>query len=235
MALLDVHNLHFSYGSIAALSGISFAVEAGQIVSLIGVNSAGKTTTLNSISGLLRPIHGRVTFNEQDITGWRADKIAALGLGHVPETRQVIASMTVMQNLMMGAYRRSDSAAVYADIDAFFERFPSLEERRFQKAGSISTSEQNLLAIGCALMAKPSLLMLDEPSMGLDAPVVNEVFKLIADLKAEGTPILLAEQNARRALQVSDYAYILERGAIAHQGTASTLREDATIIAAYLG
>ncbi len=235
MALLEVHNLHSSYGAIVAVRGISFAVEAGQVVSLIGANGAGKSTTLNTISGLLHPFQGRILFDGRDITAWRADQIAALGLVQVPEGRQVVASMTVMENLMMGAYRRTDSAAVYADIDSLFERFPRLAEHRYQKAGSLSGGEQQMLAVGRALMAKPRLLMLDEPSMGLAPLLVNEVFKLIADIKAEGVTILLVEQNARRALQVADYAYVLERGTIAHQGAANALREDDAIISAYLG
>lgn len=235
MALLEVYDLHVSYGAIVALHGVSFAVESGQVVSLIGANGAGKSTTLNTISGLLHPLQGRVIFDGRDITSWRADQIAALGLVQVPEGRQVIATMTVIENLMMGAYRRSDSAAVYADIDSLFERFPRLAERRYQKAGSLSGGEQQMLAVGRALMAKPRLLMLDEPSMGLAPLLVNEVFKIIADIKAEGVPILLVEQNARRALQVADYTYVLERGTIAHQGAASDLRDNDDIISAYLG
>jgi branched-chain amino acid transport system ATP-binding protein len=235
MALLEVHNLHASYGSIIALRGISFAVESGQVVSLIGANGAGKSTTLNTISGLLHPLQGRVSFDGRDITSWRADQIAALGLVQVPEGQQVIATMTVMENLMMGAYRRSDSAAVYADIDSIFERFPRLAERRYQKAGSLSGGEQQMLALGRALMAKPRLLMLDEPSMGLALPLVHEVFDIIADIKAAGVPILLVEQNARKALQVADYVYVLERGTIAHEGAASALRDNDDIISAYLG
>lgn len=235
MALLEVHNLHVSYGAIIALRGISFVVESGQVVSLIGANGAGKSTTLNTVSGLLHPLQGRVIFDGRDITGWRADQIAALGLVQVPEGRQVIATMTVIENLMMGAYRRSDSAAVYADIDSLFERFPRLAERRYQKAGSLSGGEQQMLAVGRALMAKPRLLMLDEPSMGLAPLLVNEVFNIIADIKAQGVPILLVEQNARKALQIADYTYVLERGTIAHQGAASDLRENDDIISAYLG
>jgi len=235
MALLEVYDLHSSYGAIIALQGISFKVEAGQVVSLIGAHGAGKSTTLNTISGLLRPFLGRVLFDGRDITGRRADKIAALGLVQVLEGRQLIATMTVMENLMMGAYRRVDSAAVYADLETIFERFPRLEECRFQKTGSLSSGEQQILAVGRALMAKPRLLMLDEPSMGLAPLLVNEVFNIIADIKAEGIPILLVEQNARKALQIADYAYVLDRGVIAHQGPASELRDNADIVSAYLG
>jgi branched-chain amino acid transport system ATP-binding protein len=235
MSLLEVHDLHVSYGAIKALRGVSFQVDQGQVVTLIGANGAGKSTTLNAISGLLRPVGGRVIFDGKNITGWRADRVAALGLVQVPEGRQVIATMTVLENLMMGAYRRSDSAAVSADLYDIFERFPRLLERRHQKAGSLSGGEQQMLAVGRALMAKPRLLMLDEPSMGLAPLLVNEVFSIIRDIKAQGIPILLVEQNARKALQVADYAYVLERGVVVHEGRAEALRQDPGIISAYLG
>ncbi len=235
MSLLEVHDLHVSYGAIKALRGVSFQVDQGQVVTLIGANGAGKSTTLNAISGLLCPVGGRVIFDGKNITGWRADRVAALGLVQVPEGRQVIATMTVLENLMMGAYRRSDSAAVSADLYDIFERFPRLLERRHQKAGSLSGGEQQMLAVGRALMAKPRLLMLDEPSMGLAPLLVNEVFSIIRDIKAQGIPILLVEQNARKALQVADYAYVLERGVVVHEGRAEALRQDPGIISAYLG
>lgn len=228
MALLEIHDLQASYGAIKALRGLSFTVEQGQVVSLIGANGAGKSTTLNTISGLLKPTSGRVVFDGRDITGWRADRVTALGLVQVPEGRQVIAPMTVYENLII-------SATKTAQVDDIFARFPRLHERRDQKAGLLSGGEQQMLAVGRALMMEPRLLMLDEPSMGLAPLMVNEVFRIISDIKAQGIPILLVEQNARKALQISDYAYVLERGQIAHQGAAAALREDASVIAAYLG
>ena len=235
MALLEVHNLHTSYGAIKALRGLNFKVEQGQVVSLIGANGAGKSTTLNTISGLLQPQQGQVLFDEVNVSGWRPDRITGLGLVQVPEGRQIIAPMTVLENLLIGAYRRRDQAAIDQDLDDIFQRFPRLKERRTQKAGSLSGGEQQMLAVGRALMARPRLLMLDEPSMGLAPLLVNEIFYLIAAIKSQGIPILLVEQNARKALQIADYAYVLERGTVAHEGPAADLREDASVVAAYLG
>jgi branched-chain amino acid transport system ATP-binding protein len=234
-SLLEVHNLHTSYGAIKALRGLSFNVERGQVVSLIGANGAGKSTTLNTISGLLKPNEGRIIFDGVDITGWRPDRVTALGLIQVPEGRQVIATMSVLENLMIGAHRRNDQAEIEADLESLFQRFPRLSERRHQKAGSLSGGEQQMLAVGRAMMARPRLLMLDEPSMGLAPLLVNEVFRIIAAIKAQGTPILLVEQNARKALQIADYAYVLERGTIAHHASAAALWQDSSIIQAYLG
>ncbi len=232
MALLEIHDLQASYGAIKALRGLSFGVEQGQVVSLIGANGAGKSTTLNTISGLLKPTGGRVIFDGRDITGWRADRVTALGLIQVPEGRQVIAPMSVYENLIIGT--RSD-ANLQADLDETFARFPRLYERRAQKAGLLSGGEQQMLAVGRALMMHPRLLMLDEPSMGLAPLIVNEIFRIIADIKAQGIPILLVEQNARKALQIADYAYVLERGLIAHQDQAAALQQNTSVIAAYLG
>ncbi len=228
MALLEITDLHAGYGAIQALRGLSFSVEPGQVVTLIGANGAGKSTTLNTISGLLKPARGRVVFDGNVITGWRADRVTALGLVQVPEGRQVIAPMSVYENLIIGAQDERD-------LDAIYARFPRLYERRDQKAGLLSGGEQQMLAVGRALMMKPRLLMLDEPSMGLAPLMVNEVFRIIADIKAQGIPILLVEQNARKALQIADYAYVLERGRIAHAGTAAELSEGTSVIAAYLG
>jgi branched-chain amino acid transport system ATP-binding protein len=235
MALLEVHDLHTSYGAIKALRGLSFQVESGQVVSLIGANGAGKSTTLNSVSGILKPAQGRITFAGSVITGWRADRVTASGLVQVPEGRQIVATMTVLENLMLGAYRRRERDAVESDLNDIFKRFPRMRERQHQKAGSLSGGEQQMLAVGRALMSHPKLLMLDEPSMGLAPLLVNEIFVLIAEIKAQGIPILLVEQNARKALQIADYAYVLERGRVAHEGIAAALREDKSIIAAYLG
>ncbi len=233
--LLEVENLHTSYGAIRALNGISFAVDEGEVVSLIGANGAGKSTTLNTISGILKPTKGRVIFDGLDITGWRADRVTALGLVQVPEGRQIIANMSVQENLMIGAHLRRDTDGITRDLNDIFERFPRLKERHAQKAGSLSGGEQQMLAVGRALMMRPRLLMLDEPSMGLAPLLVNEVFAIIAAIKAQGIPILLVEQNARKALQVADDAYVLERGTIAHHGAAAAMRQDPAIISAYLG
>lgn len=234
MALLEVQNLQVSYGAIRAVRGVSFQLEEGQVVSLIGANGAGKSTTLNAISGLLKPGQGRVHFDGKDITGKRADRIASLGLVQVPEGRQVIATMTVLENLMIGSYARpgDDTPAL---LERIFEQFPRLQERRTQKAGLLSGGEQQMLAVGRAMMMRPRLLMLDEPSMGLAPLLVEQIFDIIAMIKAQGIPILLVEQNARKALEIADYAYVLERGTIAREGDAQALRSDAEVISAYLG
>ncbi len=231
---LDIQDLHVSYGSIRALRGVSFHIDEGQTVSLIGANGAGKSTTLNAISGLLKPIGGRIIFRGQDITGGRADRVAALGLVQVPEGRQIIATMTVHENLIIGAHlHRSANAETLPD--QIYQRFPRLRERHNQRAGLLSGGEQQMLAVGRALMMQPDLLMLDEPSMGLSPLLVNEVFNLLADIKGQGISILVVEQNARKALQIADYAYVLERGVIAREGSAEQLRRDPHILAAYLG
>lgn len=235
MALLEVRDIHVSYGAIKALRGVSLVVEQGQVVSLIGANGAGKSTTLNAISGLLKPGAGKVVFDGKDVTGWRADRVTAQGLVQVPEGRQVIATMTVYENLSVGALRRKDRDAIQDDLEQIFNRFPRLYERRAQRAGSLSGGEQQMLAVGRAMMMRPRLLMLDEPSMGLAPLLVNEIFRIIGDIKAQGIPILLVEQNARKALQIADYAYVIERGEIVQQGEARVLRQDPTIISAYLG
>jgi len=235
VALLEINQLHAGYGAIKALRGINFKVEQAQVVSLIGANGAGKSTTLNTISGLIKPAAGTIRFDGTDITGWRADRITRRQLVQVPEGRQIIATMTVLENLMLGAYHRQDKTGIEQDLERIFERFKRLNERRHQKAGSMSGGEQQMLAVGRALMARPRLLMLDEPSMGLAPLLVTEVFSIIADIKAQGIPILLVEQNARKALQIADYAYVLERGEIVHEGRADQLRADPAIISAYLG
>ncbi len=210
-ALLSIENLQTNYGAILALKGVSFQVQAGTTVTLIGANGAGKSTTLNTISGLLKPAGGRVVFDGVDITGWRADRVTGAGLVQVPEGREVLVPLTVAENLELGAYTRRDKG-VQADMKRIFERFPRLAERRDQQAGSLSGGEQQMLAIGRALMARPKLLMLDEPSMGLAPVLVRDVFDIIAEIQAEGVTILLVEQNAKKALRAADYAYVLENG-----------------------
>src|SRR3954471_9747555 len=232
--LLAVEGLETAYGGIVALRGVSFMVEAGSVVALVGANGAGKSTTLNTISGLLAPRAGSVRFDGRDIGGWRADRVASLGLVQVPEGRQVLAPLSVEENLLLGAYARRDRQT-RSDLASIYDRFPRLMERREQLAGSLSGGEQQMLAIGRALMARPRLLMLDEPSLGLAPLIVAEVFRLIESLKAQGSTILLVEQNARKALAVADTAYVLEGGQITRSGPAAGLRNDPAIVAAYLG
>lgn len=234
MALLEIENLHSGYGAIRALKGISFEINQGQVVSLIGANGAGKSTTLNTISGLIKPTQGTIRFMNEDITGMRSDRIAAMGLVQVPEGRQVIANMTVYENLVIGSHLRRDRKAD-EELDTIFERFPRLHERRTQPAGLLSGGEQQMLAVGRAMMMQPELLMLDEPSMGLAPLLVNEVFDIIMTIKESGIPILLVEQNARKAMQIADYVYVLERGLIVKQGTADVLEKDPDVLASYLG
>lgn len=234
MALLEVQNLHTAYGAIKALRGISLSLDSGQVVTLIGANGAGKSTALNTISGLLRPTDGKVFFKGRDITGLRPDKIAAHGLVQVPEGRQVIATMSVLENLTVGSHLRRDGRT-RQELERVFSLFPRLKERTGQKAGLLSGGEQQMLALGRALMMQPDLLMLDEPSMGLAPLLVQEVFRIIAEIKATGIPILLVEQNARQALALADVAYVIERGEIMTSGRAADLRRDPAIISAYLG
>ena len=232
--LLVVEGVETFYGAIAALHGVSFEVPTSSVVALVGANGAGKSTTLNTISGLLVPRAGSIRFDGQEIAGWRADRVAALGLVQVPEGRQVLAPLSVEENLLLGAYTRRDRE-VGADLAQTYERFPRLAERRQQLAGSLSGGEQQMLALGRALMARPRLLMLDEPSLGLAPLIVAEVFRLIESLKEQGATILLVEQNARKALAVADQAYVLEGGRITRSGPAAALRDDPGIVAAYLG
>ncbi|MCA9950446.1 MAG: ABC transporter ATP-binding protein, partial [Anaerolineales bacterium] len=224
--MLQIEDLHVSYGAIEVLRGITFSVPEGKVVALIGPNGAGKSTTLNAISGLVGVRSGRIQFNDQSINNLRADQIAALRLVQVPEGREVLAPLSVAENLELGAYVRKDRANIQADLDQIYGRFPRLAERRSQLAGSLSGGEQQMLAIGRALMARPRLLMLDEPSMGLAPIIVNEVFQIIQDLRQEGMTILLVEQNANKALKVADYGYVIDRGLIVKEGEAGSLRTD---------
>jgi branched-chain amino acid transport system ATP-binding protein len=232
--MLQVSDLHTSYGAIQAIGGVSFEVPRGTVVTLIGANGAGKSTTLNTVSGLLKPRRGQILWEGRNIAGWPPHRIAALGIVQAPEGRQVIAPLSVQENLRMGAYLRRDRE-IEQDIARMFERFPRLHERRSTPAGALSGGEQQMLAIARALMARPKLLMLDEPSLGLAPLIVRDMFAIIAQIKAQGTTILLVEQNARKALDVADVAYVLEHGAIVAAGPATRLRDDPAIVAAYLG
>ena len=235
MSSLLVEGLAVSYGRTEALKGIDLRVDPGQVVCLIGANGAGKTTAMRALSGLLRPRAGRVTFDGADITGLRPHRIAALGLLQVPEGRQVFAELTVAENLTLGAWLVTDAAEIARRRGQVLARFPRLAERAQQYAGSLSGGEQQMLAFGRALMGAPKLLLLDEPSMGLAPILVDEIFTAIAVLKAEGTTILLVEQNASAALEVADHAYVLETGRIVLAGPAAAIASNPEIIAAYLG
>jgi branched-chain amino acid transport system ATP-binding protein len=233
--LLSVRGLVLAHGNITAVKGIDLDVDEGKVVCLIGANGAGKTTTLRGLSGLMRPQAGIVSFAGEDITRMPPHRIARLGLIQVPEGRQIFAQMTVMENLRMGAYLIADSGVVRRRLDEVLTLFPRLRERMGQLAGLLSGGEQQMLALGRALMAGPRLLLLDEPSLGLAPILVEEVFLLIARLKAEHRTILLVEQNARLALEIADHAYVLETGRVRLSGTADKVAGDPTVLAAYLG
>ena len=235
MEMLKVENLHVFYGAIHAIKGVEFSVDKGEIVTLIGANGAGKTTIMHTVSGLLRPKEGTVTFKGKNITGMEANRIPRLGLAQVPEGRRVFAEMTVQENLERGAYIRRDRSGIQADLSGIFERLPRLKERRKQLAGTLSGGEQQMLAIGRALMSKPEMLLLDEPTMGLSPLLVNEVFELILSVKQSGVTVLLVEQNAKKALEIADRAYVLETGRVKISGTAAEISENEAVKSAYLG
>ncbi len=235
MSLLSVRGLTVRYGRIEAVHGIDLDVAAGKVVCLIGANGAGKTSILRALSGLLRPAGGRVEFDGTDVTGRPAHRLAALGMAHVPEGRQVFAGLTVAENLTLGAWTVRDAAAVARRRADVLDRFPRLRERLHQLAGLLSGGEQQMLAIGRALMAAPRLLLLDEPSMGLAPLVEDEIFAIVAGLARSGTTVLLVEQNASAALDISDAAYVLEGGRIALHGPAAEVAHDPAVMAAYLG
>ncbi|HME82496.1 MAG TPA: ABC transporter ATP-binding protein [Candidatus Eremiobacteraceae bacterium] len=234
-AVLELEGIETFYGRIQALRGVSLQVREGEIVALIGGNGAGKTTTLRTISGLIRPARGRVTFEGDDITAATPDGIVRLGVVQVPEGRRIFPRMTVLENLQLGAYARSDQHAVRADMDDVFALFPRLAERQGQKGGTLSGGEQQMLAIGRAMMARPNVLLLDEPSLGLSPILVETIFEVIVDINKRGVPILLIEQNARKALQVAARAYVLETGSVVKEGPASALLADDGVRKAYLG
>ena len=235
MAMLSVNNLQVHYGMIQAIKDVSFEVNEGEVIALIGANGAGKPTILHTVSGLLQPTKGSVIFEGQDITKVPAHKIVSLGMAHVPEGRRVFAQLTVLENLKLGAYTRKDKNEMEETLQMIYKRFPRLEERKNQIAGTLSGGEQQMLAMGRALMSHPKIILMDEPSMGLSPIFVEEVFKIIRDISAEGVTVLLVEQNAKKALNIADRAYVLETGNIILQGDAKKLMNDESVKKAYLG
>lgn len=233
--MLKIDNIDVYYGAIHALKGISLEVNEGEIVTLIGANGAGKSTTLRTISGLLKPKTGSITFLGQNIEGVRAHEIVKKGISQVPEGRRVFAEMTVMENLDLGAFVRKDKAGIQQDLKHVFELFPRLEERKNQSAGTLSGGEQQMLAMGRALMSRPKLLLLDEPSMGLAPLLIKEIFNIIVDINKSGTTVLLVEQNANMALSIANRAYVLETGRITLSGSAKELAASEDVRKAYLG
>ena len=235
MAMLEVKDLEVYYGMIQALKGISFSVNEGEVIALIGANGAGKTTALHTITGLLSAKKGSVLFEGKDITKVPGHKIVSMGMAHVPEGRRIFAQLSVLQNLRMGAYTRKDKDEIEQSLQMVYKRFPRLEERRGQMAGTLSGGEQQMLAMGRALMSKPKIILMDEPSMGLSPIFVNEIFDIIREVSKGGTTVLLVEQNAKKALSIADRAYVLETGSIVLEGRAEALLADDSIKKAYLG
>ncbi len=235
MAMLKVTDLCVNYGVIPALRGISFEVNEGEVIALIGANGAGKTTTLHTITGLLTPSSGKIEFEGKDITGTPAHKIVAMGMAHVPEGRRVFPDMTVLQNLMLGAFTRTDAAEKQQSLETVYGHFPRLKERQKQVAGTLSGGEQQMLAMGRALMSHPKIILMDEPSMGLSPILVNEIFGIIENVSAAGVTVLLVEQNAKKALSIANRAYVLETGKITNSGPSEELLNNDSIRKAYLG
>ena len=235
MAMLEVKDLEVYYGVIQAIKGVSFQVNQGEVIALIGANGAGKPTILHTITGLLAPKKGSVMFEGKEITKVPAHKIVSMGMAHVPEGRRVFAELSVYENLKMGAYTRKDRADIDESLKNVYKRFPRLEERKNQMAGTLSGGEQQMLAMGRALMSKPKIILMDEPSMGLSPILVNEIFDIIQAVSESGTTVLLVEQNAKKALSIADRAYVLETGNIVLEGKAKDLLENDSIKKAYLG
>ena len=233
--MLELRNIHTYYGSIRAVRGISIIVNNGEMVCLIGANGAGKSTTLMTTSGIYTPVEGSIHFEDQDITQTSAEDRVALGISQVPEGRLIFADMTVLENLELGAYTRKDKQGIREDIDKMFQFFPVLRERQKQRGGSLSGGEQQMLAIGRALMCRPRLLLLDEPSLGLAPLIVKQIFEIIQQINADGTTILLVEQNAQIALQVTNRGYVMETGEITIEGASADLLADESVRQAYLG
>ena len=235
MAMLEVKDLEVYYGMIQAIKGVSVHVDQGEVIALIGANGAGKTTILHTVTGLLSPKKGSVVFEGQEVTKIPAHKIVSLGMAHVPEGRRVFAELSVYENLKMGAYTRKDKSEIEENLQKIYERFPRLKERKNQMAGTLSGGEQQMLAMGRALMSQPKIILMDEPSMGLSPILVNEIFDIIQEVSKSGTTVLLVEQNAKKALSIADRAYVLETGRIALEGRAEDLLRDDSIKKAYLG
>ena len=235
MSMLEIKDLEVYYGMIQAIKGVSFDVNEGEVIALIGANGAGKTTILHTITGLINAQKGSVWFEGKDITKVPAHKIVSMGMAHVPEGRRVFANLTVLQNLTMGAYTRKDKTEIEQTLDSIYKRFPRLMERQNQLAGTLSGGEQQMLAMGRALMSHPKIILMDEPSMGLSPIFVNEIFDIIKSVSASGTTVLLVEQNAKKALSIADRAYVLETGKIVLSGKASDLLNNDSIKKAYLG
>lgn len=233
--LLEFKNIVAAYGSITALKNVTFSVEEGQVVSLIGANGAGKTSTMRTITGLLKPVEGQVLFNGEDVTGLSTHQLVTKGISLVPEGRQIIEGLTVYENLEMGAYQRKDKDGIREDIDRIYSIFPILKDRKDQLGGQLSGGQQQMLAIGRALMSKPKLLLLDEPSMGLAPLIVKEIFDIVRRINEQGTTVLLVEQNAKKALEVAHYGYVLETGSMVLEGPADEVMNNPRVKEAYLG
>ena len=235
MAMLEVNDIKVYYGMIQAIKGVSFHVDEGEVIALIGANGAGKTTILHTVSGLLTPKEGTITFEGQDLVKIPGHKIVSMGMAHVPEGRRVFADMSVYENLLLGAYTRKDKAEIAESLASVYKRFPRLEERKGQRAGTLSGGEQQMLAMGRALMSRPRIILMDEPSMGLSPIFVTEIFDIIREVSESGTTVLLVEQNAKKALSIADRAYVLETGSITMDGKAEDLLNDEAVQKAYLG
>ena len=235
MAMLEIKDIEVFYGMIQAIKGVSFEVNEGEVIALIGANGAGKTTILHSITGLIAPKKGEILFEGRDITSTPAHKIVSMGMAHVPEGRRVFAQLTVLENLKMGAFTRKDKDEIEESMIRVYKRFPRLEERKNQMAGTLSGGEQQMLAMGRALMSRPRIILMDEPSMGLSPIFVNEIFDIIREVSEGGTTVLLVEQNAKKALAIADRAYVLETGKIVLDGKAEDLLNDDSVKKAYLG
>ena len=235
MSMLKIEDLHVYYGMIHALKGLSFEVNEGEVITLIGANGAGKTTTLHTVTGLLRPKSGKIIFEGKDLTKTAPHKIVEMGMAHVPEGRRVFQNLTVLANLKLGAYTKHNKAEINETLEMVYDRFPRLKERASQIAGTLSGGEQQMLAMGRALMSKPRIILMDEPSMGLSPLLVSDIFDIIKSISASGTTVLLVEQNAKKALSIADRAYVLETGRIVLSGKASDLMNDDSVKKAYLG
>ncbi len=235
MSMLEIKDLQVYYGVIQAIKGVSFHVDEGEVIALIGANGAGKTTILHTVTGLIAPKAGTITFEGKNITKVPGHKIVSMGMAHVPEGRRVFSQLTVYQNLKLGAYTRKNKEEIETALKNVYDRFPRLEERKNQIAGTLSGGEQQMLAMGRALMSHPKIILMDEPSMGLSPIFVNEIFEIIKNVSAGGTTVLLVEQNAKKALSIADRAYVLETGNIVKEGKASELLNDDSIKKAYLG